>query len=467
MPTAEAADGRQPPSFWIPVICGAAILTIGIGARQSFGIFQKPIAADLKVGRELWSFANALAMLMMGAFSPFLGNLADRFGTARTVAAGGLLYVAGMFMTASASAGVVLTLGNVICGIGMAAAGFGPILGAVSRRTPSEERSVALGVTTAGGSIGQFAIVPFASLLQHSLDNWHTTMSILAVVSTAMVPLALGLREPRAPASRVMPLGSGAALQEAFGTRGFWLLTVGFFVCGFHVAFIGLHLPAYISDKAVGMTVFGRPVSALELGGWAVGLVGLFNLAGSLIWGWLGSRYPKKRYAGAALCTASAGIRDVSRAAIVVAVGAGIRRVARLPMARHSAADQRARRLHVQPDTSVDAVGHRVLQPPAGQLLWRLGRRPDLRPAGRLRADVVDLGRARRFRRPATLVHSRAAGAAAGNRRRGGVNRAADTPHRLLWVAGTAALLLCITAFMLWALGGAGILFDAILAFCT
>jgi MFS family permease len=296
MPTAEAADGRQPPSFWIPVICGAAILTIGIGARQSFGIFQKPIAADLKVGRELWSFANALAMLMMGAFSPFLGNLADRFGTARTVAAGGLLYVAGMFMTASASAGVVLTLGNVICGIGMAAAGFGPILGAVSRRTPSKERSVALGVTTAGGSIGQFAIVPFASLLQHWLDNWHTTMSILAVVSTAMVPLALGLREPRAPASRgiVMPLGSGAALQEAFRTRGFWLLTVGFFVCGFHVAFIGLHLPAYISDKAVGMTVFGRPVSALELGGWAVGLVGLFNLAGSLIWGWLGSRYPKK-----------------------------------------------------------------------------------------------------------------------------------------------------------------------------
>jgi MFS family permease len=278
------------------VICGAAILTIGIGARQSFGIFQKPIAADLKVGRELWSFANALAMLLMGAFSPFLGNLADRFGTARTVAAGGVLYVAGMFTTAFATTGVVLTLGNVICGIGMAAAGFGPIFGAISRQTPPEKRSVALGVATAGGSIGQFAIVPFASLLQHWLDNWHTTMSILAVVSVAMVPLALGLREPRAAARRglVMPLGSRAALQEAFATQGFWLLTVGFFVCGFHVTFIGLHLPAYISDKAVGMSVFGHTVSALELGGWAIGLVGLFNLAGSLIWGWLGGRYPKK-----------------------------------------------------------------------------------------------------------------------------------------------------------------------------
>jgi MFS family permease len=295
-PTHGAADGPQPRSFWVPVICGAAILTIGIGARQSFGIFQKPIAADLKVGRELWSFANALAMLLMGAFSPFLGNLADRFGTARTVAAGGLLYVAGMFMTAFATAGVALTLGNVICGIGMAAAGFGPIFGAISRQTPPEKRSVALGVTTAGGSIGQFAIVPFASLLQHWLDNWHITMSILAAVSTAMVPLALGLREPRAAAGRgiVMLLGSRAALQEAFGTPGFWLLTVGFFVCGFHVAFIGLHLPAYISDNAVGMAVFGRPVSALELGGWAIGLVGLFNLAGSLIWGWLGGRHPKK-----------------------------------------------------------------------------------------------------------------------------------------------------------------------------
>jgi MFS family permease len=290
------ADDGQSRSFWIPVICGAAILTIGIGARQSFGIFQKPIAADLKVGRELWSFANALAMLLMGAFSPFVGNLADRFGTARTVAAGGLLYVAGMFMTAFATAGVVLTLGNVICGIGMAAAGFGPILGAVSRRTPTEKRSVALGVATAGGSIGQFGIVPFASLLQHRLDNWHITMAILAVVSTAMVPLALGLREPRAVASRgmVVPLGTRAALQEASATPGFWLLTVGFFVCGFHVTFIGLHLPAYISDKAIGMSVFGRPVSALELGGWAVGLVGLFNLAGSLIWGWLGGRYPRK-----------------------------------------------------------------------------------------------------------------------------------------------------------------------------
>src|SRR5919202_6884259 len=139
--SSAAAAEVQPHSFWIAVICGAVILTIGIGARQSFGIFQKPIAADLHVGRELWSFANALALLLMGAFSPFVGNVADRFGTARTVAGGGALYVTGMLMIALASEGVMLTLGNVLCGIGVAAAGFGPIFGAISRQTPPERRS--------------------------------------------------------------------------------------------------------------------------------------------------------------------------------------------------------------------------------------------------------------------------------------------------------------------------------------
>src|SRR5712691_11278779 len=297
MPASATAAEPQQRSFWIAVICGAVILTIGIGARQSFGIFQKPIAADLNVGRELWSFANALAMLLMGAFSPFVGNVADRFGTARTVAAGGVLYVIGMFMIAFATEGVMLTLGNVLWGIGMAAAGFGPIFGSISRQTPPENRSVALGVATAGGSFGQFAIVPFASLLQYRLDNWHTTMFILGMMSMVMVPLAFGLREQRAAPTRPgasIQQDSKDALQEAFQTQGFWLLTIGFFVCGFHVTFIGLHLPSYISDNAVGMSFFGTPVSPVEIGGWAIGLVGLFNLAGSLIWGWLGSQYPKK-----------------------------------------------------------------------------------------------------------------------------------------------------------------------------
>ncbi len=285
-------------NFWIPVICGAIILTIGIGARQSFGIFQKPIAADLNVGRELWSFSNALALLLMGVFAPFAGNLADRFGTARTVGAGGALYVAGMLMIAMAAEGVMLTVGNALAGVGMAAAGFGPILGAIGRQTPVEWRSSALGIATAGGSFGQFAIVPFASILQNRLDNWHSTMFVLAAVSVMMVPLAVGLRENRAAPSKAAgarrPQSSKDALQEAFRTQGFWLLTIGFFVCGFHVTFIGLHLPSYISDNSVGLSFFGRPISAIELGGWAIGLVGLFNIVGSLLWGWLGGHHLRK-----------------------------------------------------------------------------------------------------------------------------------------------------------------------------
>jgi MFS family permease len=285
-------------NFWIPVVCGAMILTIAIGARQSFGIFQRPIAMDLGVGREVWSFANALAMLLMGAFSPFAGSIADRFGSAKTIAGGSALYIFGMFVTATATESVQLTAGNVLAGIGMSAAGFGPILAAIGRQTPATRRSFALGIATAGGSFGQFAVVPFASLMQVHFGNWHSTMLVLALASTIMLPLSLGLREKsRAGAAghgQAMAQPTSAALREAFQTRGFWLLTIGFFVCGFHVAFIGLHLPSYIADKSVGISLFGTPISPLELGGWSIGLVGLFNILGSVIWGWLGGRHPRK-----------------------------------------------------------------------------------------------------------------------------------------------------------------------------
>ena len=285
---------QQQRSFWVPVICGGVILTIGIGSRQSFGIFQTPIAADLNVGRELWSFGNAVSMLLLGLCSPFVGNLADRFGSARTVAGGGVIYVAGMLIMATATEGVQLTLGNALTGVGMAAAGFGPIFGVITRQTPVVKRSIALGVATAAGSFGQFAVVPLASALQARFGDWHTTMLILALMSLAVLPLTLGLREGRRAAGSARPQSSREALEEAFGNGSFWLLTVGFFVCGFHVAFVGLHLPAYISDQAIGMTAFGRTITPLELGGWAIGLVGLFNIAGSLLWAWLGGRHKRK-----------------------------------------------------------------------------------------------------------------------------------------------------------------------------
>lgn len=284
-------------NYWSAVICGAVILTIGIGARQSFGIFQKPIAADLQVGRELWSFCNALALLLMGFLSPFAGNIAERFGSARTIAAGGVLYVLGILVIGLAHSAVPLILGNALTGIGMAAAGFGPILGVVGRAAPPIKRSLALGIATAGGSFGQFAIVPFASISLQLLGDWHSTMLLLAAVSTVMIPLALGLRETRsslAAAAGPRKQSAGEALREARDTRSFWLLTIGFFVCGFHVAFVGLHLPSYVADKGVSLTLFGDYISPLALGGWAIGLVGLFNIFGAVIWGWSGGRWARK-----------------------------------------------------------------------------------------------------------------------------------------------------------------------------
>jgi MFS family permease len=284
-------------SFWIPVFCGAIILTIGMGARQSFGIFLKPISEDLNVGRELWSFGIAVSALLMGLVSPFVGGVADRFGAARTIAAGGAVYVLGMALIAIAQEGVLLTLGNVLSGVGLAAAGLGPILGVVGRATPVVKRSVALGIVTAGGSFGQFAVVPLASVVQSRLGDWHLSMWILTALSCLMVLLAVGLREDAAPApaAGAPKLQSiGEALREAFAVPGFWLLTIGFFVCGFHVTFVGTHLPPYISDQNVGLTLPGISVTPAELGGWAIGLVGLFNIIGALIWGWLGGRYQRK-----------------------------------------------------------------------------------------------------------------------------------------------------------------------------
>lgn len=286
----------QQRNFWVAVFCGGLILTIGLGARQSFGIFQKPIAADLQVGRELWSFANALAALLMGIFSPFVGGLADRFGTAKVVAIGAAVNVTGLFVISIATGGVALIAGNILSGFGIAAASFPTILAVVGRMAPPEKRSLAMGIATAGGSFGQFAIVPFASILQDRYNDWHFTLFVLTLISLAMIPLAWALREPKTVAAPGAGRKQSAreALGEAFNTRAFWLLTIGYFVCGFHVTFVGLHLPAYIGDKGVGLDLFGKAISPAELGGWAIGLVGLANIAGAILWGWLGGRHQRK-----------------------------------------------------------------------------------------------------------------------------------------------------------------------------
>ncbi len=285
-------------SYWTAVWCGFLVLTIGLGVRQSFGIFLKPVSAELNVGRELFSFGTALSMLLMGAVAPFAGRLCDRFGSAPTIAGGGLLYVAGMVVTATMHDGFMLVLGNVLVGVGLSAASFGPVLGVILRVAPPAKQALAVGICSAGGSFGQFFIVPLAALMQNWFGDWRPTMWALTGIAVLMVFLAAGLNDSREiAASRKAGGGrqtTAEALSEAFGQRSYILLVIGYFVCGFHVAFVGGHLPAYISDKGVGLSLFGITLSPAELGGWAIGMVGLFNIAGTILWSQLGARHKRK-----------------------------------------------------------------------------------------------------------------------------------------------------------------------------
>jgi MFS family permease len=285
-------------SYWTAVWCGFLVLTIGLGVRQSFGIFLKPVSAELEVGRELFSFGTALSMLLMGAVAPFAGRLCDRFGSAPTIAGGGVLYVAGMVVTATMHDGFMLVLGNILIGVGLSAASFGPVLGVVLRVTPPAKAALAVGICSAGGSFGQFFIVPLAAVLQNAFGGWRPTMWALTAIAVLMILLAAGLNDSKevAAGQRTSEGRQTAieALSEAFGQKSYLLLVIGYFVCGFHVAFVGGHLPAYISDKGVGLSLFGINLSPAELGGWAIGMVGLFNIAGAVIWSALGSRHKRK-----------------------------------------------------------------------------------------------------------------------------------------------------------------------------
>lgn len=290
--------GMTSRSYWTAVWCGFLVLTIGLGVRQSFGIFLKPVSAELHVGRELFSFGTAVSMLLMGAVAPFSGRLCDRFGSALTIAGGSVVYVAGMVVTALMHDGFMLILGNILVGVGLSAASFGPVLGVILRTAPPAKQALAVGICSAGGSFGQFFIVPLAAILQNAFGDWRPTVWALTAIAVLMIFLAVGLNDSKEiAAARKTGAGgqtAGAALAEAFGLRSYVLLVIGYFVCGFHVAFVGGHLPAYISDKGIGLSLFGIELTPAELGGWAIGMVGLFNIVGAILWSSMGAKYQRK-----------------------------------------------------------------------------------------------------------------------------------------------------------------------------
>ena len=270
-------------SYLTILICSALVLTVMNGVSRTLGLFLKPMTIDLGIGRELFAFGLAISNLIWGAAGPFAGAIADKFGTSRAVMVGGLLYAGGFWALSNAQDGTLILVGNAMQGFAMAGAGFSIILGAVGRAAPPEKRSLALGIVAAGGSFGQFACMPYAQVLLE-LFGWREALFVIGVSTLTVVPLAYGLRGLAAPQMAQSQQTLGAALKEAMGHSGFWLITIGFFVCGFQVVFVGVHLPAYVADK-------GLPT---WVGAWSLALVGLFNIVGTYTAGVLGQLRRKK-----------------------------------------------------------------------------------------------------------------------------------------------------------------------------
>jgi MFS family permease len=253
-----------------------------MGVRHGFGLYLTPMTTDYGWGREVFALALAVQNLVWGAAQPFAGMLADRYGAARTVLAGTILYVAGLVLMSMPGTPLGLSMSaGVLIGLGLSGTTFAVVLGAVARAVAPERRSVALGIASAAGSFGQFALMPASLWLIIGL-GWSMALVVLAVVAAAMAPLAFGLREPGRAAAGV-EMTAREAVGEAARSRGFWLLCFGFFVCGFQVVFIGIHLPAYFADN-------GLPAETATV---VLALVGLFNIVGSYLAGWWGARRRK------------------------------------------------------------------------------------------------------------------------------------------------------------------------------
>ncbi|MDZ7853182.1 MAG: MFS transporter [Halomonas sp.] len=266
------------------IVLGSLVISLAMGLRHGFGLFLEPMSSELGWGRGVFAFALAIQNLLWGLSQPFAGALADRFGASRVVVVGGALYALGLlFMGLSESAlGMTLSAG-VLIGLGLSGTTFSVILGAVGRAVPPEKRSLAMGIVSAAGSFGQFAMLPGTLGLLGWL-GWSAALLAMGAIAALMLPLGALLRD-RPSAKAASDISLGAALNEAAGHRGFWLLCLGFFVCGFQVVFIGVHLPGYLFDSGIGVHV----------GSTVLALVGLFNIFGTYAAGWLGGHYSKPR----------------------------------------------------------------------------------------------------------------------------------------------------------------------------
>ncbi len=274
------------------VVCGCLISMIGFGPRSTLGFFLTPMSTANGWGREVFALSVAIQTLLHGAAAPFAGAIADRFGTVRVIIVGALLYAAGIFMMAhAATPGVLYLSSGVLIGFGLSGCSFNLVISSFGKLLPESWRSLAFGAGTASGSFGQFLFSPLGVALIDAV-GWQATLEIFAGLLLLIVPLAFAVATPRSDAPPVpgTPLRAvrtqtyKQALAEAFGHRSYVLLVLGFFTCGFQIGFMTVHLPAYLIDRGL----------SAAIGGWTLGVIGLFNIVGAMLSGWLGGRMPKR-----------------------------------------------------------------------------------------------------------------------------------------------------------------------------
>lgn len=278
----NAATLRRSPNLILA--CAVVVLLLAMGVRATFGLFMRPMGMAHGWSREVFSIAFAIQNIVWGLAAPMLGALADRHGSGRTIVLGALFYVLGLVGMAYATTPAMLYLtSGLLVGIGQAGTTFGVVLGVVGRAFEPAQRSAALGMASAGGSLGQFVMMPVGGALIAAFD-WHASLWWMAGLALIVVPMAAVLTGKPEPSGTHGDVRLGDAFREALRDRSFHLLFWSFFVCGFHTAFITLHLPSFVVDQGLNFAH----------GAMAVATIGLFNVMGSWGAGWLGGRRSKR-----------------------------------------------------------------------------------------------------------------------------------------------------------------------------
>ncbi|MGO4389737.1 MFS transporter [Variovorax sp. M-6] len=292
-------SSSQPLGIQRVLICGAMIVTLSMGIRHGFGLWLQPITQDQGWTRQAFSLALAIQNLSWGVIGVFAGMLADKLGAFRVLVAGAVLYALGLAGMALSHTPLLFALTTgVLIGAAQAGTTYAVIYGVIGRQVPAERRSWAMGVAAAAGSFGQFLMVPVEGQLISRL-GWQTALLALAAMVLLIIPLAFALREPRLAAAGVKRDQTIAqAVQEAFRYPSFVMLMAGYFVCGFQLAFIGIHMPSYLRDKGL----------SPEVASYALALIGLFNIFGTYTAGALGSRLAKRKLLAAIYLSRAAAI---------------------------------------------------------------------------------------------------------------------------------------------------------------